>query len=104
MARNGGGKAWSTAWTCCDKRCGFPRNFPWRATCWACGAAKPAGPAERQPRPPSGAWVRPPRLQPQGGAAGAGGAGGDKLNPERKAALLAMSQEHFEACSFWLSP
>ncbi|CAK0844830.1 unnamed protein product [Prorocentrum cordatum] len=45
--------------------------------------------------------------QPQGGSPGAGqgpGASGGKLTPERKDALLAMSAEHFEACSIWLSP
>ncbi|CAK0848370.1 unnamed protein product [Prorocentrum cordatum] len=32
------------------------------------------------------------------------GAVGGKLTPERRDAMLAMSAEHFEACSIWLSP
>eukprot|EP00959_Pyramimonas_sp_CCMP1952_P473546 9501919-Pyramimonas_sp.AAC.1 len=70
MGRNGGGRqqAFSATWTCCNKKCGFDNNFPWRTTCWACGKPKGAVPAPAVPRPPAGAWVRPPRLQPQGGS------------------------------------
>ncbi|CAK0793500.1 unnamed protein product, partial [Prorocentrum cordatum] len=45
------------------------------------------------------------RLFPWGAMAAAGpGAVGGKLTPERRDAMLAMSAEHFEACSIWLSP